>query len=111
MKIETQNYNNVTVVTLQGEYTADAAKPFQDTIASIIADGAAGIVLDMSEVQFIDSSSLEQMLWLRDYCKENNRQLKLAGLDENCRKILEMTRIESQFDSYDELSLAVKSFA
>ena len=110
MKIETQNYNDVTVVRLQGEFTAESNKTFQDTITSMIASGVVCLVLDMSEVAFIDSPSLELLLWLRDYCNENNRQLKLAGLDENCVKILEITRIGPQFDTYEELAEAVKSY-
>jgi len=35
----------------------------------------------------------------------------LAGLDENCAKILEVTRLENEFDRYAELAEAVKSFA
>jgi len=48
---------------------------------------------------------------LRDCCLENGRELKLAGLDENCAKILEITRLEEKFDRYAELAEAVKSFA
>jgi anti-anti-sigma regulatory factor len=47
----------------------------------------------------------------RDYCNENKRELRLAGLDENLVKILEITRLESEFDRYAELAEAVKSFA
>ncbi|HPD45674.1 MAG TPA: STAS domain-containing protein [Anaerohalosphaeraceae bacterium] len=111
MKIQTQNYNDVTVVELQGEFTSELIKPFVDTMTSIVAGGAFGIVLDMSNVAFIDSKCLEQLLWLRDYCHENNRQLKLAGLEENCKKILEITRLLGKFDVYEELAPAVKSFA
>jgi hypothetical protein len=35
----------------------------------------------------------------------------LAGLDENCVIILEITRLEKEFDRYAELAEAVKSFA
>ncbi|MBE0534704.1 MAG: STAS domain-containing protein [Phycisphaerae bacterium] len=111
MKIQTQNYNDVTVVELQGEFTGEFVKPFVDAMTSLVAGGAFGIVLDMSNVAFIDSQCLEQLLWLRDYCHENSRQLKLAGLEENCKKILEITRLFTQFDVYDELAPAVKSFA
>ncbi|MBN1126207.1 MAG: STAS domain-containing protein [Sedimentisphaerales bacterium] len=109
MKIETQNYNDVTVVELQGEFTAESAKAFQDTVTSVVASGAKGIVLDLSAVIFVDSICLEHLLWLRDYCNENNRQLKLAGVDENCSTIMHITRLSQQFDAYDELSEAVKS--
>lgn len=111
MKARTQDYNDVTVVELQGELDGDFIELFQNTITDIIATHKAGIVLDMSDVGFIDSQGLEQLLWAKDYCSENNCQLRLAGLDENCAKIMEITRLENEFDYYTELSEAVKSFA
>ena len=111
MKIETQNYNDIAVIELQGELTEEFIKPLQDAASSVIASRVSGVVLDMTNVGFIDSRGLEQMLWLRDYCQENSRQLKLASTDENCHRILEITRIAPQFDIYEELSEAVKSFA
>jgi len=50
-------------------------------------------------------------LWARDYCTENGCEFRLAGLDENCSKILEITRLEKEFEHYPELAAAVKSFA
>ncbi|AQT68910.1 anti-anti-sigma factor [Anaerohalosphaera lusitana] len=110
MKIQRQDYDEVSVIDLQGEFVSDYIKPFQDTVSSALADGSAGIVLDLSSITFIDSHCLEQLLWLRDYCLENQSQLKIAGLDETCAKILEITRLDAEFDSYDEVSRAVKSF-
>jgi anti-anti-sigma factor len=109
MKIETQNYDNVTVVELHGDFVAEFIKSFQDTTSSIVAAGTTGIVIDMTNVGFVDSLGLEQLLWLSDSCSENNRQFKIAGLDENCTKIFEITRLDSRFDTYNEVSQAVKS--
>ena len=111
MRIKTQDYNNVTVVELQGDLDGDFVELFQSTITDIIATHKAGIVLDMSGVGFIDSQGLEQLLWTRDYCNENTRELRLAGLDENCARILEITRLANEFDHYAELAEAVRSFA
>jgi len=111
MKVKTQDYDKVTVVELQGELDSDFAEMFKNTITDIIAKDMAGIVLDMSNVGFIDSEGLEQLLWAKEYCNQNKCQLRLAGLDENCAKILEITRLENEFDRYVELSEAVKSFA
>ncbi len=111
MKIKTQLYNDVTVVKLQGELDSDFTDLFQNTITDIVAARGTGIVLDMSEVGFIDSQGLERLLWAKDYCSANSCQLRLAGLDENCSKILEITRLENVFERYAELAEAVKSFA
>jgi len=111
MKLNVQDYNGVTVVELQGELDGDFAELFQNTITNIVAGGKTGIVLDMSGVGFIDGQGLEQLMWARDYCSQSKCELRLAGLDENCVKILEVTRLENEFDHYAELAEAVKSFA
>ncbi|HUW20804.1 MAG TPA: STAS domain-containing protein [Sedimentisphaerales bacterium] len=110
MRIRSQDYNDVTVVALQGELDSDLGELLRNTVTDIIAGSKLRIVLDMSAVGFIDSKGLEELLWLRDYCNQNKCGLRLAGLDENCAKILEMTRLENEFERYVELAEAVKSF-
>ena len=111
MRIKTQDYNDVTVVELQGDLDSDFIELFQNTITDIVGAQKLGIVLDMSEVDFIDSQGLEKLLWARDYCLENNCQLVLACLEENCQTILQVTRLENEFSHYSELAVAVKSLA
>lgn len=111
MRIETQDYKDVAVVELQGELDGDFTELLRNTITDIIAKQKSRIVLDLSGLGFIDSRGLEQLLWSRDYCNENKCQLRLAGLDENCMKILEITRLQNEFDCFAELTEAVKSFA
>ena len=111
MKIKTQDYNDVTVFELQGDFDSDFVELFRNTISNIISTHKVGIVLDMRGTSFVDSQGLEQLLWARDHCNENNCQLRLAALDENFVKILEITRLENEFDHYEELAEAVKSFA
>ena len=111
MKIKTQNYGEVTVVQLQGDLDLDSAEFFKTNVTDIIAADRSSIVIDMSEVGSIDSVGLEHLLWARDSCDQNKCQVRLAGLDDTCKKILEVTRLEDEFDCYDELAGAVKSFA
>lgn len=99
------------VLRLQGEFTAETLKPLEDETSNAFAAKVSGIVLDMNKVVFIDSKALEYMVELIEVCRENTRQLKVAGLDENCGKILELTGLLPQFDTYAELTEAVKSFA
>ena len=111
MKIQWQDYNEVTVIELRGEIDGELAEPLRNAVTEIAGNQRAGIVLDMSDVSFLDSQGLELLLWVRDYCRQNKIQLRLAGLDENCGKILEITRLQDEFDCHAELAKAVKSFA
>jgi anti-sigma B factor antagonist len=111
MRISTQNYNTVTVIDLQGEIDGELADVLKNTVSEIVSNRRAGIVLNMSDVSMIDSQGLELLLWVRDYCRRNKTQLRLAALDENCEKVLEITRLDGEFDRHTELAEAVKSFA
>jgi anti-anti-sigma factor len=111
MKLKTQDYSDLTVVELQGELTVDFIDMLKNVTSDLVAKKKLGIVLDLNNVAFIDSKGLEFLLWLRDYCREKTCALKLAALSENCTKIMEITRLEKEFDHYGELAQAVKSFA
>jgi len=111
MKIESQKYSDVMVLRLQGEFTGETLKTLEDETSNAFAAKVSGVVLDMNKVVFMDSQALEFLVDLSEKCRENTRQLKVAGLDETCTKILELTGLLQQFDSYTELTEAVKSFA
>jgi anti-anti-sigma factor len=110
MKIKTQDYNDLTVVELQGELTSDFTEQLAGTVENVVSRKKAGIVYDMSQVSFVDSKGLEHLLWCRDHCHDGMCGFKMAGLNENCSTILEITRMQKEFDSYGELADAVKSF-
>ena len=110
MKIEIQKQNDIAVLQLQGEFTVESLKSFEEAVSNALAAGIEGLILDMTRVILLDSASLEQLVELNDRCRQETRQMKLAGLDENCRKILEITRLLPQLDTYAELTEAVKSF-
>ena len=111
MKMEAQKYNDIMVLQLQGEFTVESIKSFEDETSNALASKVSGIVLDMTKVTMMDSQALEHLLELSERCREQTRQFKIAGLDETCAKILEMTRLLPKFDTYAELTEAVKSFA
>ena len=111
MKIELQKYNDVMVLQLQGDFTTETLKSLEDAASNAFAAKVSGFVLDMTKVVYMDSQALEYLVDLGEECRENTRQLKIAGLDEKCTKILELTRLLPQFDTYAELTEAVRSFA
>ncbi len=63
MKVKTQDYNDVTVVELQGDLDRDSTALFLNTVNEIIAASKGGVVFDMNKVGFIDSEGLERLLW------------------------------------------------
>ncbi len=109
MTVEVQRNGNVIVVQLAGELSKEACGQLQTTISSALSEDRAALVLDMSQVGFIDSKGLELLLWTRDTCRVSMVQFRLVGLRAHCLKILEVTRLTQEFHCADELSEAVQT--
>src|SRR5215212_2658927 len=110
MPIKTEDYGNVCVITLSGDFTTETTKEVK-AIADQRLDGRrhADFVVDFEKADFIDSEGLETLLWLKRRCEDLFGQLKLTHLDDNCRKILEITRLEHRFECHAELAAALKT--
>ena len=67
------------------------------------------VVLDLTEVPFVDSAALEYLLDLQERLAERLGQIKLVGLDANVAKVLEITRLENAFERCPDVSEAVKT--
>ena len=111
MKTTIQDCEDVVGVRLEGELCADACETLRDTISELLAQSRKALVLDLVGIEFVDSMGLELLLWIRDYCRLSVSQFRLAGLSDQCKKILEMTRLLSEFTYASEVAQAVKSLA
>lgn len=110
MAIHYDEYNRVGVLTPGGDLSADDAAELRKLVGES-AEGRrlADFVVDLSAARFIDSAGLEALLWARRRCEGRLGRVKLAGLDPNCRKILEITRAALRFECHPDLQSALRS--
>ena len=110
MNITPENYGQVTVLSLRGEFTVDDVENFQRVVKERLGGDVREFVIDLEKVPFIDSAAMEALLELHDQAAERAGAVRLAACDENVSKILEMTRLNQQFETFPDLIEAVKSF-
>ena len=110
MPHKAEDYNNVCVVTLDGDLCGEANEAVRK-IADERVDQRqiVDFVLDFEKSGFFDSEGLETLLWLKRRSEDLFGQLKLVNLDENCKKILEITRLEHRFECHPDLPSALKT--
>ena len=65
------------------------------------------IVLQLDQVEFIDSSGLGALMRLLQAARSKRGDLKLSRVPPNIRKMLEVTRLLSQFEVYDSVEEAI----
>jgi anti-anti-sigma factor len=110
MSVRCDQYNRVCVLGVEGELSGANCQNLR-RIAQEQIDNRQLLefVIDFEKCPFIDSEGLESLLWLKRRCEESFGQVKLANADDNCRKILEITRLRRRFECFEDLTAAVKT--
>lgn len=109
MKLKTEDHDKISIFAISGDFTIDHVDAFRRNVNERVARGIRDFVLQLEELSFIDSAGLESLLWLQEEAAQNLGQVRLVSPDENIQKILEITRLEHQINTHDQLTEAIRS--
>lgn len=90
--------------------TVDISGNFKEQIVNEIEQGNSNVVIDLSSVEYIDSSFLGALVAGLKRSTMKNGDLKLVGLQPPVRAMFDLTRLYRIFDIYDSIENAEKSF-
>ena len=104
LSLSTRSEGDRTVVVVGGEIDVYTAPKLQSELTSALAGGkSAHIVVDMSAVEFCDSTGMNVLLAAHRLATERGGDLTLAAPRASVRKILEVTGLESVFTIHDDV--------
>ena len=110
MSIKTDQYDQICVITLGGDFVGEDCEAARKSVDEMIDEKQiVEFIFDFGKASFVDSDGLETLLLVKRRCEELFGRIKLTNLDENCRKILEITRLEHRFECHGELADALKT--
>jgi anti-sigma B factor antagonist len=93
------------VLPIRGHFDARQVHYVQYEFDSLLTAGARFIILDLSDVQFVDSSALAVLVRGMRSCRERNGELLLCGLRQQVSIIFELTHMDQAFRIFrDEAS-------
>ena len=78
---------------------------FKDAFRALTGQGTRTVVLDLSQVDFIDSSGLGAIVAAQKLLGRD-RELELAGLQGAVAKVMALTRMDTVFRIHDDLAAA-----
>ena len=110
MKVIEEIINQTGLLRLVGRLDAAAAKLFKENVDALIKRHITSIVIDMSDVDFIDSSGLGSLVSCLRLVNKENGDIKLASLQDQIRGLLELTRLHRIFQIYDNRESALNSY-
>ena len=112
LKIEEKKMDGVDVLKLTGRISlGDESSSLRTRLKDITGLGAKQIVLDLSEVGYIDSAGLGTLVAGFTSARNQGANLKLANLTRKLREQLQITKLVTVFEVFDSVAAAVKSFS
>lgn len=111
MKLNHKDFDNARVVTVcENRIDAVCAIQFKDEMRKLTDDGPTHVVLDMSQVEFLDSSGLGAVVAVLK-AKKIDQLLELAALQPAVQKVFHLTRMDTVFSIHDNAFSAIEGIA
>jgi len=112
VNLTTRETDGVVIVETSGRVTlGEGSSALRRGIRELVDGGSRKIVLDMAEVDYMDSSGLGELFASHTTVRSVGGQLKLLNVSPRVRELLAMMRIDSLFEIFDDEALAVESFS
>jgi anti-sigma B factor antagonist len=100
-----------TVVDLSGRITlGDGSALLRKTIRGLLDDQRTKILLNLADVDYIDSSGIGELVSGFTAVKNRGGDLKLLHLTKKVRDLLQITKLYTVFDVYSDEGTALRTF-
>ena len=101
----------VTVVDLSGRITlGDGSALLRKTIRGLLQDERKKILLNLADVDYIDSSGIGELVSAFTTVRNQGGELKLLNLTKKVHDLLQITKLYTVFDVKDDEAAAISSF-
>lgn len=112
MRVETRTVNDVTIMDIHGKITiGEGSAEIRNRVRDLLQAGRKKILLNLGDVSYVDSSGIGELVSSFTTVTNQGGQLKLLSLTKKLRELLAITKLLTVFDTYDDESKAVESFA
>jgi anti-sigma B factor antagonist len=110
-QLNTRHVDDVAVIDIEGKLThGDGSSKLRDALHTLTAGGQKKILLNLSDVTYIDSSGIGELVAGFATVARQDGNLKLLGLTKRVKDLLQITKLYTVFDVHEDESHAIKSF-
>ncbi len=111
MELTSRADGDITILTVNGDLViGEPETTFKKTITRLLEEGRINLLVDLSNVGFLDSSGLGALVRALTMSQKEGGQTKLLNAGPQVRKLLQMTKLDSVFEIHSDLEAAVSSF-
>lgn len=101
----------VTIIDLSGKISlGEGSALLRRTIRELLENGQTRILLNLGDVNYIDSSGIGELVSGFTAVRNRNGELKLLNLTKKVNDLLQLTKLFTVFDVYTDEGTAVRSY-
>ena len=111
LTIASRSVDGVSVLDLSGRITlGEGSVQLRDAVRDLIGKGQKNILLNLGDVNYIDSSGLGELVSAYTTAKNQGASVRLLNLTKKVKDVLQLTKLYTVFDIYDDEAAAVGSY-
>jgi anti-sigma B factor antagonist len=112
MKATIRQVESVSVIDLSGRITlGEGCTQLRELIRDLLSKGHKSMLLNLADVTYIDSSGIGELVSGFTAVSNQGGQLKLLSLTKKVHDLLQITKLLTVFEVYDDEAKAISSFA
>jgi len=102
---------SITIVDLSGRISlGEGSALLRKTIRDLLESGQTKILLNLGDVNYIDSSGIGELVSGFTAVRNRGGELKLLNLTKKVHDLLQLTKLFTVFDVYNDEGTAVRSY-
>jgi len=111
VKLSQRQVGDVTVIDAVGRITlGEGSSSFRDTIKDLVSKGNKKMLLNLAEVSYIDSSGIGELVSGFTTVSNAGGSLKLLNLTKRIQDLLQITKLYTIFEVFDDEAAALATF-
>lgn len=112
MKVSSRQVDGVTILDLSGRITlGEGSVQLRDAVRDLLAKGQKHILLNLGDVNYIDSSGIGELVSAYTTARNQGGELKLLNLTKKVHDLLQITKLYTVFDVKDDEASAIASYS
>jgi anti-anti-sigma factor len=111
MAIQTKKEGNHAVMSVSGRLDAVTAPQFQKALREVVESGTTRVVVDFSELHYLSSAGVGELLVASNLAKDKGGRLLLANVPRNVVQVFEMCGIASLLQTHNSVADALAAIA
>ena len=111
MKITSSVQKDILVIALKGKIMGGPeSSEFHDKLKEAIAEGQRKVIVDLGEVEWMNSSGLGLLISGFTTLRNAGGEMKLARATDKIESLLVITKLNSVFETHSDVNAALASF-